>query len=77
MFVSNGKVLISVALTELYPSCGTREGKLSGPKNSRIKNKVLPSRGEREGPWKKLGLDVVFFSVCNVHTDGGGDGYTL
>ena len=48
MFVSNGKVLISVALTELYPSCGTREGKLSGPKNSRIKNKVLPSRGEKE-----------------------------
>ena len=38
-----------MALTELYPSCGgTREGKLSGPKNSRIKNKVLPSRGERE-----------------------------
>ena len=71
-----------MALTELYPSCGgTKEGKLSGPKNSRIKNKVLPSRGDRETERgalkKKLGLDVVFFSVCNVHTDGGGDGYTL
>ena len=43
--------------------------KLSGPKNSRIKNKVLPSRREKErgALKKKLGLDVVFF-LCVMYT---------